>query len=98
MNDAEIRDRILAILYGVWKNKGFEAYVPLTGLVKTLNIQSVAVEHNVELLVKIGLVEKWGVIGGSFYRLSAQGVLECEQKGLEPDFTLSKGVSSGALG
>jgi DNA-binding IscR family transcriptional regulator len=91
MTDAEIRDKILAALYGVWKERGFDAWVPLLFLSERLNLEPVAAERNVELLAKLGLVEGQRFIGGGgLYRLSANGVLECEQKGLQPDFALVK--------
>jgi RIO-like serine/threonine protein kinase len=89
MNDAEIRDQILAAFYGVWKERGFEVWVTLNELQQTLAIDRIALARNLDLLAQIGLLERQGGMGGRGpYRITAQGVLECERKGLKPEPSL----------
>jgi RIO-like serine/threonine protein kinase len=84
-------NKIDAVSPAVLQERGFDAWVPLLFLSERLNLEPVAAERNVELLAKLGLVEGQRFIGGGgLYRLSANGVLECEQKGLQPDFALVK--------
>jgi len=82
MTDAQIRDKILSVLYDLWKRHGFDAWMSLHELSQCLSLDFIAVERNADLLVGLGLVERKAVIGGAFYRISAGGVLECERKGL----------------
>ena len=78
MTDAQIRDKILSVLYDLWKRHGFDAWMSLHELSQCLSLDFIAVERNADLLVGLGLVER----NGAFYRISAGGVLECERKGL----------------
>ena len=86
MTDAEIRERILSVLYAVWKERGFDVWVSLNELAGSLPVELVAVQRNAELLARLGMLERIAALSGfPSYRLSAQGILECEQKGIQPD-------------
>ncbi len=100
MTDAEVRKRILAVLYAVWKERGFDVWVSLSELASSLPLEPVAIQRNADLLAKLGLLERLGALGGfALYRISAQGVLECEQKGIQPDPVLLRSPApSGAEG
>jgi hypothetical protein len=56
---------------------------------QTLAIDRIALARNLDLLAQIGLLERQGGMGGrGLYRITAQGVLECERKGLKPEPSL----------
>lgn len=92
LTDAQIREKILASLYGVWKTKGLGVFVTTTELASALNMDFIAVDRNVDILEALGLVKVQRFLGGgAIVQITANGVLECERREIQPDLSLLKG-------
>lgn len=91
LTDPQIRERILAVLYGVWKTKGPGIFVTTNEIASALNMDFIAVDRNLDVLEALGLVKVQRFLGGgAIVQITANGVLECERREIQPDLSLLK--------
>jgi Fe2+ or Zn2+ uptake regulation protein len=87
-DDRALRRKILSLLYAAWKIRGKEGFLSQNELVKDTGAEPIAVARNLDLLCDLGLVEDLLSVGARFVRLTHQGILKCEDEGIEPDESL----------
>lgn len=64
LTDAQIREKILALLYGVWKERGVQVHVSLRELSDALNLDPITIERNAEVLCELGYIKAGPLLCG----------------------------------